>query len=132
MNKIIIGFVSVLLVTGCGAKHSPKVSAMKPYDKALTCEEIALEMNEAEYVKNLASDNRSSLLNVFRPLGYIGTVSSANQSINASNSRIDYLSSIYQIKRCDDPAVAASQPRMTPADYMSEEAQLRRPFTSSL
>ena len=132
MKIIIIGFASLLLLTACGAKYSPKVSVMKPYDKSLSCEEIALERNEAEYVKKMASSNRSSLTNVFRPIGVFGTVSSANDSIDASNNREDYLNSIYQIKQCDNPEKKQADAGIitrASLDYDSEEAQLRRPFT---
>lgn len=80
---------------------STKVQAMQKKDKQLTCKEILLEMNEAEFYRGVANKNKGPKLKyVLMPLGYISTYMNAEEAIEASNARVSYLDKIYEISGC--------------------------------
>lgn len=103
IRGVIIGSVLLsVLVSGCASSSSPKVKAMQRKDKLLTCKEILLEMNEAEFYRATAQKNKGpSVKNMLMPLGYISTYMSAEEAIGAAEARVDYLDRIYQIMDCD-------------------------------
>ncbi|MDA0780918.1 MAG: hypothetical protein PQ612_01700 [Rickettsiales bacterium] len=105
VNKALclIALASVLL--SCSGKESKKIASLQKKDKKLSCKEILLEMNEAEFYRNVAYKNRGpKLKNVLMPLGYISTYMDAGEAIDAAEARVDYLDRIYQILRCEERA----------------------------
>ncbi|PIR39495.1 MAG: hypothetical protein COV35_02990 [Alphaproteobacteria bacterium CG11_big_fil_rev_8_21_14_0_20_39_49] len=105
VNKALclIALASVLL--SCSGKESKKIASLQKKDKKLSCQEILLEMNEAEFYRNVAYKNRGpKLKNVLMPLGYISTYMDAGEAIDAAEARVDYLDRIYQILRCEERA----------------------------
>ncbi|MCD6035762.1 MAG: hypothetical protein K0R63_1503 [Rickettsiales bacterium] len=105
---VLMGMVAVL-VSACSGDTSPKVQSLQRKDKQLSCKEVLLEMNEAEFYRTTAQKNKGpGLKSVLMPLGYISTYMSAEEAINASGARIDYLDRIYQIMGCEADARGGS------------------------
>lgn len=103
-SKAVIALFSLVLLVSCGGvDESKKIDAMQRSDKHLSCKEILLEMNEAEFYRKMAQKNRGpKLKNVLMPLGYISTYMSAEEAIEASDARVAYLDQIYEIMRCSE------------------------------
>lgn len=105
MKKILTFIALSLLLSSCsgGSEESTAVKSMQKNDKKLSCKEILLEMNEAEFYKKMAYKNRGpKLKNVLMPLGYISTYMNADEAIGAAEARVSYLDRIYEIMGCDD------------------------------
>lgn len=103
MKKLfpVLTITSALALAACG-ERSEKVDLMKRSDKQLSCKEILLEINEAEFYKKQADDKKSlGIKSIVMPIGYIDTYMSADEAITAANSRVDYLNRIYDIKNCE-------------------------------
>lgn len=102
MKRVIVLLGATFLVTACAGERSPMVQSVQKRDKELSCTEVMLEMNEAEFYKNTAENKRQpSLKNVVMPLGYVSTYMNSNDAINAASSRINYLNKIYEIQGCE-------------------------------
>lgn len=100
-----IGVILTLAMTAScgGGKESTKIKALQKKDKNLSCKEILLEMNEAEFYRDTAYKNRGPRLkNILMPLGYVTTYMDAEEAIEAADARVSYLDRIYEILRCDD------------------------------
>ena len=104
---LLLGVLSVMVVA-CGGgsgddAKSVKVKALQKNDKNLSCREILLEMNEAQFYDKMAHKNRGvKLKNVLMPLGYISTYMDSEDAIGAAQARVEYLDKIYEIMRCED------------------------------
>jgi hypothetical protein len=98
-----ISFLGLLtVVAACSSAPSPQVQAMQKKDKQLTCKEVLLEMNEAQFYQKMAQKNKGpNLKNILMPLGYISTYVSAEDAIEAASARVDYLDKIYGIMDCE-------------------------------
>lgn len=98
--------ISVLMcvLAGCSAEDpSTKVKPMQRKDKRLSCKEILLEMNEAEFYRQMAYKNKGpKIKNVLMPLGYISTYMDSEEAIDAANARVSYLDRIYEIMNCTE------------------------------
>jgi hypothetical protein len=99
-----LSFLGLLvIVSACSSSTSPQVQAMQKKDKQLTCKEVLLEMNEAQFYQKMAQKNKGpNLKNILMPLGYISTYVSAEDAIEASSARVDYLDKIYGIMDCEN------------------------------
>jgi hypothetical protein len=103
-TKLITVFLAATLVSACTGQRSERVNSLQKKDKYLSCKEIQLEMNEAEFYRRTAEKNKGpSVQNVMMPLGYISTFMSAEDAIQASDARGDYLNRVYEILECDNP-----------------------------
>jgi hypothetical protein len=102
---LIISALSVLLVACSGEGEDEKSTKVKPLqknDKNLSCREILLEMNEAEFYSKMAHNQRGvKLKSVLMPLGYISTYVDSGEAINAAKARVEYLDKIYEILHCE-------------------------------
>lgn len=106
LKKILsLGLVSIM-VAACASSDDAelvKVKALQRKDKNLSCQEILLEMNEAQFYNKMAHKKRGvKLKNVLMPLGYISTYMDAEDAIGAAKARVEYLNRIYEIMRCED------------------------------
>jgi hypothetical protein len=92
-----------LALSACGGVVSDRgAPPMQHNDKTLTCEELLLEINDARFILTQAEQNKGlNFRNIIWPVGYPQTYSSAEEAIDASAKRIQYLSNIYAIKKCD-------------------------------
>lgn len=109
LKKImLLGILSVSVVAcgGGGSENSNaavKVKSLQKNDKNLSCREILLEMNEAQFYNKMAHKNRGvKLKNVLMPLGYISTYMDSEDAIGAAQARVEYLDRIYEIMHCED------------------------------
>lgn len=93
---------SLLILSGCSTSIESKVvQPVQRSDKELSCKELLLEMNEAQYYKKSALNNRGpKIQSVLMPMGYISTYLSAEEAIEASDARVEYLDQIYDILKC--------------------------------
>lgn len=105
-----------LMVTACAGSSSKSVAVMQKKDKNLGCTDVLLEMNEAEFYGKMAEDNKGlNVNNVISPLGYMDTYMSAEKAIKNANSRIAYLTKVYEILKCDQQeAMQAAYPVQAP------------------
>ena len=102
MIKKISLLLLLSLITACESAPSSQVQAMQKKDKQLTCKEVLLEMNEAQFYQKMAQKNKSpNLKNILMPLGYISTYMSAEDAIQTASARVEYLDKIYNIMDCD-------------------------------
>lgn len=151
MKKLVGVCILPCLLTACvNGKESVKIEALQKKDKNLSCKEILLEMNEAEFYRDAAYKNRGlKLKNVLMPMGYISTYMNADEAIDAAEARVTYLDRIYQIMRCGDkegeemtklpdrtsslePSQRYSEERQAPAPVAEEEDQESREFIGAL
>jgi hypothetical protein len=100
---VILCAASVILAACAGADYATKVKPMQRKDKRLSCKEVLLEMNEAEFYRRTALKNRGpKLKNILMPLGYISTYMNSEEAIEAAEARVAYLDQIYEIMRCSE------------------------------
>ncbi len=139
--------VALLSVSACAGKSTPKVASLQKKDKNLSCREVELEINEAEFYRKTAENNKNpSVKSLLMPLGYISTYVNAEDAAGAANARIDYLNRIYDILNCDDPVArqmsqgapiqgggySANTARYVPADrYYHAEPSAVRPVAGA-
>ena len=97
----------MLMLMACSGTESRKVQPLQKKDKLLSCREIQLEINEAEFYQNSAKKNKTPGVETFlMPLGYISTYMSANDAAKSAEARIGYLNRIYDILNCDAQSAA--------------------------
>lgn len=104
MHKItkLLAIIPFVALAACQGTDSTKVQALQKKDKNLSCTEVMLELNEAEFYRKTAETNKGpKLKSVLMPLGYVSTYMNAEDAVDAANSRIDYLNRIYEILSCE-------------------------------
>lgn len=118
IKKVSLLIAFSLLIVSCGSsENSTKVKTMQRKDKKLSCKEILLEMNEADFYRKMANKNRGpKLKSMLMPLGYISTYMDAEEAIGAADARVAYLDKIYEIMRCEEKADRADE--VSPPVYM--------------
>jgi len=105
LKNILLTVVFASLITSCSGDKSVKVTSLQKKDKNLSCNEIQLEINEAEFYRRTAEKNKDpDIKSLLMPLGYISTYVDAGEAVNAAEARINYLNRIYDILDCDNPA----------------------------
>lgn len=93
--------ISFLFLASCSGIRSASVVPVQSKDKQLTCRDILLEINEAEQYKAAAEKNKNPGMRSFlAPLGYMYTITSAEEAIQASEERMKYLQEIYVLSGC--------------------------------
>lgn len=99
---------ALLVLSACSGETSTQVQTMQRKDKQLSCKEVLLEMNEAQFYKKMAQKNKDpKLKTVLMPLGYISTYMGADEAVDTASARIEYLDKIYDIMDCDKASTAA-------------------------
>jgi hypothetical protein len=94
-----------LITTSCATDKSERVDSIQRKDKQLSCEEIMLETNEAQFLRKQANKNKElGIKTLVAPLGYMGTYMDADSAIKELDNRVEYLNGIYEIRRCGDRA----------------------------
>lgn len=113
-KKIMTVTIASLALTACASDKSPRVTSLQKKDKNLSCSQVQLEINEAEFYRKTAEKNKSpKIKSLLMPIGYVYTYVDAEKAIEQSDQRIDYLNRIYDILDCDNPAARAAQERAT-------------------
>ncbi len=102
MGRMVLLSCIIMALAACSGVKSAKVAPVQAEDKKLACADILLEINEAEFFKRKARENRGlSVRNVLMPHTYPSTLISAQDAVGAADERIDYLQNIYTIRHCD-------------------------------
>lgn len=110
--KIITISCAILTMTACASHQSAKnthtnkeeatLAFMNPNDKKMSCKELQLEMNEAEFFSKTALDDTNmGFSSVFSPVKSYHNYSKAQKTIENSQVRIEYLNQIYNILNCN-------------------------------
>ena len=89
--------ISLLLssLVACSCPRVMEIDAIQKSDKSLTCRDIKLEINEAEYFRRISSKNQFDKVEYYvnpvcLPSGYINNA----KSEQSANKRLDYLANI--------------------------------------
>lgn len=123
MKKHLITLTAILGLAACSGNSSEKIATMQKKDKNLTCREVLLEQNEAEFYRSTAEKNKNPGVKSFlMPLGYISTYMSAEDAITAANARTDYLSRIYEIMDCDNKLQLATRKNKLVSRQLAENS----------
>lgn len=116
LYKMTMVFAVAVLLSACAGQKSARVASLQKKDKSLSCKEVMLEVNEAEFYRRTAEKNKGpQLKSLLMPLGYISTYVSAQDAIGASDARIEYLNRIYEILDCDNQERRMNHAAVTPA-----------------
>ncbi len=105
MNKNCIALlISLFLFTGCSCKTSmmPDVQVAEPYDQYLHCQQLVYSINEAEFgLKNVAE--RCASPHIFAK--FIACTAEVKRNAAKNEyilwNRIDYLKTLYKLKKCN-------------------------------
>jgi len=112
LKNLTIALTAGLFLTACVADKSVKVASLQKKDKNLSCSEVMLEINEADFYRKTAERKKDpKVKSLLMPLGYISTYVDAEEAISAAAARVDYLNRIYEILDCDNLNAAASVPQ---------------------
>lgn len=131
INSMALGaLLAGSLLTACSGTKSTVVADMTPTDKQLSCQEMQMDITEAQFLKTKAEKNRGfSFKHVIMPLSYPSTYMSADEAIDAADNRILYLTKLYDAKGCSgqqQQASAAWGRGVTPSSYPAQQqAQLQ-------
>lgn len=116
-SSTVIALSIASVLAGCASPHV--VETTKTTDVSLNCQQIELEMREADRFraeaakeKGMTGTNVAAVL-FFWP-AMIGTYSNANEAIAAANTRKDNLMRLYEKKGCDAAGVASGGKPATP------------------
>lgn len=102
IKKLLLPVFAISFLASCG-EQAERIDPLKRGDKNLSCKEILLELNEAEFYRKQANEKKQlGIKSIVMPLGYIDTYMSAEEAVEAANSRVSYLNRIFEIKRCDE------------------------------
>lgn len=128
-TKILTATAAMLLMTACSGTKSTAVAELNKYDKQMSCPELQMDITEATFLRDKAERNKGlSFKNIAMPLSYPSTLMSANDAIEATNNRIEYLNRLYEIKGCagqgqyaaNDMGMAAQPMMAAPAGAYQE------------
>ena len=121
MKNIVLTATLCFALVACSGKESEKIAAMQKKDKNLTCREVLLEQNEADFYKTTAEKNKNpDVKTLLMPLGYISTYMSAEDAVSAANARVDYLARVYDIMDCDNKLEMAARKNKLVTRQMAE------------
>jgi hypothetical protein len=100
-------YLSLIMVVLCfiGCANPTMVQSIQNGDYSMTCEELAIELAEANRLKQEAVSKKGFTGgNVARSIllwpTVLGTYSNANQAINAADIRMSHLARIQHEKNC--------------------------------
>ncbi len=111
LKNLTIALTAGLFLTACAGDKSVKVASLQKKDKNLSCSEVMLEINEADFYRKTAERNKGpKVKSLLMPLGYISTYVNAEEAIGAAAARVDYLNRIYEILDCDNLNTANTAP----------------------
>ena len=108
---------AVATLAGCASPHV--VESTRPTDANLTCQQLDIEMRdadrfkmEAQKEKGMTGTNVAAVL-FFWP-AMIGTYANANEAIEAANTRKANLMRLYEKKNCDGGDIATGGSQASP------------------
>lgn len=105
INKAMLGLLLSLMVAACGTEKANDsddvILVQRTNDKLLSCKDIQLEINEAEFLRKQTMQSIANQSYV-ESVSYDVFGSSDEEVIAKCNARIKYLQSIYNEKNCKD------------------------------
>ena len=109
MRKVALALVAISMLGACTTTQ--RVSVQQPGDRAMTCTQLREEFGRIdEVVKDGQSDQGVNAANVGAVLFFwpaaVGNYFSARDAIALAERRKEHLMTIYNEKRCDNPANA--------------------------
>ena len=121
--------VAVLALTSSACTTTEKVSVMQPGDTAMNCSGLRNEFNkldriaaDAESDKGVNGANVAAVL-LFWPAA-AGNYLNARDALQLVSQRRTYLMTLYNEKRCDNPA-NADLTFSVPTSMLTDEAEIR-------
>lgn len=124
MKKIAMALVAMSMLGACTTTQ--RVSVQQPGDRAMTCTQLREEFGKIdEVVKDGQSDQGVNAANVGAVLFFwpaaVGNYFTARDAIQLAERRKEHLMTIYNEKRCDNPANANLR-FLVPAELLSPVA----------
>ncbi len=119
---------ALVLLSACSGTSSTRVAEMTAQDKEMDCERLQIEIAEAEFLKARAEKNRGPRLkHIVMPLSYPSTYMSASKAEDSADTRMAYLSRLYEVKSCEHKQQYVQQ---APANTVPTDgyAQLSPPY----
>ena len=109
---VLAGVTSIL--AACACPHSVRVQPVQRKDKLLSCKEIVLEINEAEYYRRIAAQAKTDNVDIFSPFCQMHSLRSAEESVQAADKRLEYLNQIYDLMGCNRSRAPSMRPPAAP------------------
>jgi len=128
-TKLLTCCCAAALLAACSPSvKSAKVMPMRPEDKRMTCADIALEMNEAQFLRQKAVENKGFRAgHILAPWRYVSNSSSASDAIEAADQRMEYLQQIHEIKDCDNAPTQEVQHHQRPPMHYGQSSHPGHP-----
>ncbi len=105
IEKLLVVAGISIIVSACncgGGAGNPDIRPVQKTDKQLSCKDIILEINEAEFYKRTAVERKQGRVeDVLFPYCYPSGYLNANSVQKAAEQRLEYLNQIYDLLDCD-------------------------------
>lgn len=116
--------IAVLALASCTCKAPHKLKPIQQTDKKLTCKDVLMEINEAEFRKKEALDASAvSGGQVLLPLCWLPSYFSARNAVEAADDRLEYLTQIHDVLGCGK--VAPDRPLPPPPAIRNQLPDMR-------
>ena len=130
----------ILAMTACASNHKQTArieeesyqfsqTVMSPNDKKLSCKELLLEMNEAEFFHKAAQeDQHIGFGGVLSPVKSMHTYRTATETIHNTQARVEYLNQIYNVLSCNGRSGVKNASVESPRKTMMNEQVSQRDY----
>lgn len=99
-NSVFLLFL-VGVLSGCNCGAPLTIRSIQSTDKDLACQDIILEMNEAEFYREEARKYQSiGLGEILMPTCWVAGYIDGDKGMKSANARIEYLGRIYDLLEC--------------------------------
>ena len=89
------------ILSACNCGTPLKIKSIQNTDKDLTCQDVILEINEAEFFRREAAlSQRISVEEILTPTCWVSGYLKGSEAARSANGRIEYLSQIYDLMQC--------------------------------
>lgn len=101
MKQFLLVIISIFMITACACPSAIEVDSVQKHDKKLTCKDVVMEINEAEFFRKEARSKQYRRVEyMLNPLCYPSGYLSGSKGMRAADSRLDYLNNIYELLGC--------------------------------
>ncbi|MCH2037079.1 MAG: hypothetical protein MK137_00610 [Rickettsiales bacterium] len=101
MKQFLILITTVFMLSSCVCPSAIEVDSVQRNDKKLTCKDVVMEINEAEFFRKEAQQKQYRRVEyMLNPLCYPSGYLSGSKGMRAADSRLDYLNNIYELLGC--------------------------------
>ena len=141
MKIKIITLSSVILAMSACVSHHKETSqnkvenyqfsqtVMSPKDKKLSCKELLLEMNEAEFFHKAAQEDQNIGFGGFiSPFKSVHTYRTATKTMENTQARVEYLNQIYNVLSCNGRSGVKNASVESPRETMMEDRIVQRDY----